>query len=109
MKGDDFMKEIEITSANFKKEVLESTIPVLIDFWAPWCAPCRMIAPVIADIAGEMDGKVKVGKVNIDEQENLAREFGVMSIPTLMIFKYGEATETMVGLRSKQDILKLLK
>ena len=109
MKGVDSMKEKEITGSNFKEEVLECTIPVLIDFWAPWCAPCRMIAPIITDIANEMDKKIKVGKVNIDEQESLAREFGVMSIPTLMLFKNGEIADTIVGLRSKQDILNLLK
>lgn len=98
------MAEIIITKENFEKEVLKSDIPVLVDFWATWCGPCKMIAPVIEEIAQEYEGKVKVGKVNIDEQMDLALEFKVMSIPTLMIFENGEVKKREVGAMSKAEI-----
>lgn len=102
------MAEVTITADNFKDEVLNSDIPVLVDFWAPWCGPCRMVDPIVEEISKELDGKVKVGKINVDEEQSLAREYSVMSIPTLAVFKNGELAETMVGLRPKQDILKML-
>ena len=83
------MSEITITAANFEEEVLKSDLPVLVDFWATWCGPCRMLAPVIAQIAEEQDGKVRVGKVNVDEQPQLAARFGIASIPTVMVFRNG--------------------
>ena len=102
------MAEIKITTDNFEEEVLGSPIPVLLDFWASWCGPCRMLAPVVAEIAEELDGKVKVGKVNVDEEEELAMRFGIMSIPTVMVFKNGEVTNTSVGYCPKEELLALL-
>ena len=98
------MAEIIITKENFEKEVLKSDIPVLVDFWATWCGPCKMIAPVIEEIAEEYEGKVKVDKVNIDEQMDLALEFKVMSIPTIMLFENGEVKKREVGVMSKAEI-----
>lgn len=102
------MAEIRITSENFEEEVLGSQIPVLVDFWASWCGPCRMLGPVVAEIAEELDGKVKVGKVNVDEEGELAAQFGIMSIPTVMIFKNGEVSATSIGYQPKEELLKLL-
>ena len=99
--------EIELTAKNFNEEVLESPLPVLVDFWATWCGPCRMIAPTVEEIAAEYDGKVKVGKVNVDDEPELASAFGIDSIPTLMVFKNGEVAGTLVGLRKKEDIVAL--
>lgn len=101
-------KVLALTSENFKSEVLESGAPVLVDFWAPWCSPCRMIAPVVDDIAGEYEGKAKVGKVNVDENRQVAVEYGVMSIPTLIVFKDGKAVDRVVGFKSKGDLKALL-
>lgn len=102
------MAELQITSKNFEAEVLHSEIPVLLDFWASWCGPCRMLAPIIAEIAEEMDGKVKVGKINVDEEGALASSFGIMSIPTVMVFKNGKPTATSVGYKPKEALLALL-
>lgn len=102
------MAEIRITVDNFEEEVLGSKIPVLVDFWASWCGPCRMLGPVVAEIAEEMDGKIKVGKVNVDEEGELAARFGIMSIPTVMVFKNGEVTNTSVGFCSKEELIALL-
>lgn len=103
------MAEIVITEENFEPEVLKSDIPVLVDFWATWCGPCRMLAPTIAELAEELNGKVKVGKVDVDEQPGLAAKFGVSSIPTLIVFDGGKAKSTTVGVRPKGMILDLLK
>ena len=103
------MAEIVITEQNFEQEVLRSELPVLVDFWATWCGPCRMVAPVVAQIAEEQEGLIKVGKVDVDEQPGLAVRFGVMSIPTLMVFKNGEAVNTAVGAMPKSAIEELLK
>lgn len=102
------MAEITITKENFQKEVLESDIPVLVDFWATWCGPCQMLAPTIEEIAAENEGKIKVGKVNVDEEQELAMQFGIMSIPTLIVFKDGKAVNQAMGLRPKEDIMALL-
>lgn len=102
------MAEIKITKNNFNKEVLESDIPVLIDFWADWCGPCRMLAPVIEEIAGEYDGKVKVGKVNVDEEPELASKFGIASIPTIIVIKDKKIVNTSVGYVPKEQITAML-
>ena len=101
--------EYVFTSENFEQEVLKSELPVLIDFWATWCGPCRMLAPVIEQLAQEYDGKVKVGKVNVDEQPELAEKFGIMSIPYVVLMKNGEIVKTSVGYRPKAQIEELLK
>lgn len=102
------MAEIKITKNNFNKEVLESDIPVLIDFWADWCGPCRMLAPVIEEIAGEYDGKAKVGKVNVDEEPELASKFGIASIPTIIVIKDKKIVNTSVGYVPKEQITAML-
>ena len=103
------MAELTITQQNFEQEVLLAKEPVLVDFWATWCGPCRMLAPVIEEIANEYAGKVKVGKVNVDDERELALEYGVSSIPTVMVFQNGEVKQTSVGYRPKEEIEPLLK
>ena len=102
------MAIVNITNSNFRKEILESDVPVLVDFWAPWCGPCRMVSPIVDEIAEETPS-VKVCKVNIDEQPALATQFGVMSIPTLIVFRAGEIADKAVGARNKAFILKMLE
>ena len=102
------MAEITITATNFEDEVLKSEVPVLLDFWASWCGPCRMLAPVIAEIAEEQAGKIKVGKINVDEEPVLASAFKVSSIPTVVVMKDGKVTNVSVGFRPKADIEALL-
>ena len=102
------MPEITITKENFEAEVMKSDMPVLIDFWAAWCGPCKMLSPVIAEIAEEYSGKVKVGKVNVDEQPELAASFHVASIPTVVVMKEGKVTDVSVGYRPKDEIVALL-
>jgi thioredoxin 1 len=101
-------KTMEITNVNFDEKVLNSTQPVLVDFWAEWCAPCRMLAPVIDEVAGLYSDKAKVGKINIDEQPELAQRFGVMSIPTLILFKGGAAAGRSVGVVGKDKITGMI-
>ena len=98
--------ELVINEQNFEQEVVNSDIPVLLDFWAPWCGPCKMLLPVIDEIAKEYDGKIKVGKVNTDENMSLSSQFQITSIPCLIIFKGGKAINKMVGFRPKIDIMK---
>ena len=98
------MSEIILTEKNFEEEVLKSEIPVLVDFWATWCGPCRMLAPTIAKIAEEQSGLIKVGKVDVDEQPELAVRFGISSIPTLMVFKNGQPVKTSVGVIPKAAV-----
>ncbi|MBQ9495004.1 MAG: thioredoxin [Treponema sp.] len=100
--------ELTLTSENFKNEVLESNVPVLVDFWATWCGPCQMMGPVVAEIAEEKQGTLKVGKVNVDEQEALATEYKIMSIPTFILFKDGKVAGQVIGGRGKDDLLKAL-
>lgn len=102
------MAVVNITNANFKKEVLESDKKVLVDFWAPWCGPCRMVSPIVDEIAEE-NSAVKVAKINIDEQPQLASQYGVMSIPTLMLFENGDVVDKAVGARNKSFILQMLE
>ena len=102
------MAEIIITEQNFEQEVLKADKPVLVDFWATWCGPCRMLAPTIELLAEEMEGVAKVGKVNVDEQPDLAAQFGVMSIPTLLVFQNGRLVNQAVGARPKSGVLALL-
>jgi thioredoxin 1 len=99
-------KPIELTDANFEIEVLKSDIPVLVDFWAVWCGPCLMIAPVVEEIAAEYIGKLKVGKMNVDNNRQTAGKFGIRSIPTLLLYKGGEVVETVVGALPKAEIIK---
>ena len=96
---------LEFSDTSFKEDVLESDVPVLVDFWAPWCGPCRQIAPLIEELAKNSEGTAKVGKVNVDENPGVAQEFGINSIPTLLIFKNGNVTERFVGMppRSKLE------
>lgn len=103
------MKPMVITNSNFQTEVTASDKPVLLDFWAPWCGPCRMIAPVLEELAAELEGKVKIGKVDVDEEPGLAKLFGVMSIPTLVVMKNGQAVQTSVGVKSKDAIISMLE
>lgn len=102
------MTELKITSENFEREVLNSDKPVLIDFWAPWCGPCRMLSPTIAEIAEEYKNKVKVGKVNVDEEGELASMFRVSSIPLLVVMKNGKVVNSSVGVRPKSQIVGML-
>lgn len=101
--------ELKITSENFESEVLKSDKPVLIDFWADWCGPCKMLAPVISQIAEENEGIIKTGKINVDEEPELAKEFGIISIPTVMLFEGGKQTKMSVGLVPKEKLEKLFK
>ncbi len=98
------MSALHFTDANFKKEVLESNLPTLVDFWASWCGPCKMIAPHIDELAKEYEGKMKIGKVDVDANSKVATEYGVMSIPTIIFFKNGKVSNQLVGAVSKLDL-----
>lgn len=97
-------KVIHVTDATFEAEVLQSQLPVLLDFWAPWCGPCKMIAPVLDQLAQELDGKVKITKINVDENQQIPAQFGVRGIPTLVVFKDGKAVATKVGALAKNQL-----
>ena len=101
--------ETIVTKNNFEQEVIKSEIPVIVDFWATWCGPCRMIAPILEDIANENVGKIKVAKINVDEEMELAMQFKIEAIPTLLIFKNGNLVNKALGLLAKEEILALVK
>jgi thioredoxin 1 len=102
------MAELAITQANYESEVVKSPIPVLIDFWAPWCGPCRMLAPVIDELAKEFAGKIKVAKLNTDENIEISTQFQISSIPTILIFKNGKPVEKVVGFKQKGELVALI-
>lgn len=100
--------DMHVGGANFEQEVLQSSVPVLVDFWAPWCGPCRAIAPAVEELASEYAGKARVVKVNVDEDPEISSQFGVSSIPALLVFKDGKVVETLVGSRSKPVIAAMI-
>jgi len=100
------MKPITFTDANFDAEVIKSDVPVLVDFWAVWCGPCKMIAPIVDELAGEYEGKVKIGKLDVDENQQVAIQYGVRSIPTVLIFKGGKVADTIIGAVPKAAIVE---
>lgn len=100
---------IEVRDNNFEEEVLESSTPVLVDFWAPWCGPCRMVAPVVEEIARDYNNRLKVAKVNVDDNPDTASRFGIMSIPTLILFKEGKPVETLVGFQPKDKLAQKIE
>lgn len=101
-----FMKPIELTDATFENEILNSDTPALVDFWAVWCGPCRVIAPIVEELAGEFEGKLKVGKLDVDKNQQSAITYGVRSIPTLLLFKGGKVVDTIIGAVPKAQIVK---
>lgn len=103
------MSEIIITENNFEAEVLKSSMPVLVDFWAEWCGPCQMLSPVVSELATELTDWMKVGKVNVDNNHSLAVKYGVVNIPTLILFKDGEPIKTIVGYHTKEEIIGLIR
>jgi thioredoxin 1 len=103
------MAAVQVTDSSFKQDVLESELPVLVDFWAPWCGPCRMVAPVVDEIAEQYDGQVKVVKLNTDENPSVASQYGIRSIPTLMIFKGGQRVDMVVGAVPKTTLANTLR
>jgi len=97
---------LTLTEANFPNEVLESSTPVLVDFWAEWCGPCKMLSPVLDELAGAYGAKIKIGKVNVDDHQGLATQFGIMNIPTLLLFKGGQVAKQIMGLKSKKAYMQ---
>ncbi len=108
-KGGKKMALLHFTDSNFKKEVLEAQLPVLVDYWAAWCGPCRMVAPIIEELAEEYDKKIKIGKIDIDENPKIPTHYGIMSIPTLMFFKKGQVAGQVVGALTKSELKKKIE
>lgn len=102
------MKPFEVTEVNFEQEVLKADKPVLVDFWATWCGPCKMIAPIVEELATELEGKLKVGKVDVDNNQQIAMKYGIRSIPTLLIFKDGKVVDQIVGAAPKKNLMDKL-
>ena len=102
------MKPVELSETNFEQEVLKATIPVLVDFWAVWCGPCKMIAPIVDELSVEYEGKLKIGKVDVDNHQSIAMQYGIRSIPTLLIFKAGKVVEQIVGAAPKKSLVEKL-
>ena len=102
------MKPVELSEVNFEQEVLKANTPVLVDFWAVWCGPCKMIAPIVDELAVEYEGKLKIGKVDVDSNQQIAMQFGIRSIPTLLIFKNGKVVEQIVGAAPKKSLIEKL-
>ncbi|MBI2074975.1 MAG: thioredoxin [Candidatus Levybacteria bacterium] len=100
------MAELTITDQNFDSEIAQSKMPALVDFWAPWCAPCRIVGPIVDELAKEYEGKLKVGKLNVDENSQTAAKFGIMSIPSILIFKNGTPVKTIIGAQGKEKLKK---
>ena len=100
---------IDVNDGNFEEEVIKSSLPVLVDLWAPWCGPCRMVAPVVEELSDEYEGKVDFVKVNVDDNPKIASQYGIMSIPTLMVFKAGQPVDTIIGFRPKDELQKSLE
>jgi len=99
---------LTLTEDNWKQEVVSSDTPVLVDFWAPWCGPCRIIAPIIEELADEFEGKLKVGKLNTDENPNIAMQYGIRAIPTVILFKNGEVVDTRIGVQPKESLKQMV-
>jgi thioredoxin 1 len=102
------MKPMELTEETFEQEVLKATMPVLVDFWAAWCGPCKMIAPIVEELATEYEGKLKIGKVDVDNNQKIAMQYGIRSIPTLLVFKGGKVVEQIVGAAPKKTLVEKL-
>jgi thioredoxin 1 len=102
------MKPVELSETNFDQEVLKATLPVLVDFWAVWCGPCKMIAPIVDELAIEYDGKLKIGKVDVDNNQQIAMQYGIRSIPTLLVFKSGKVVEQIIGAAPKKSLIEKL-
>ena len=102
------MSEVTLTDANFDAEVLKSEQPVLVDFWAPWCGPCKMVDPIVEELAGEYTGKIKVGKMNVDDNPQISGTYGIMSIPTLAFFKKGQIVKTVIGAQPKENLKRAI-
>ncbi len=100
---------VVLTESNWNEEVVNSNVPVLVDFWAPWCGPCRIIAPIIEELASEFEGQIKVGKLNTDENPNIAMQYGIRAIPTVMLFKNGEVVDTRIGVQPKDALKQMME